>query len=81
MKNEQILMIAIIIIFVVVLFGLLSPYSMMCYGYYGGMMSGFSAFGFMWLFGCLFVLLLIIALVLFIVWLIKQLQRGNHGKR
>ena len=43
-------------------------------GYYGG-------FGGVWIFGFLFMILGSIALILFIVWLIKQLQKDNIKKR
>jgi uncharacterized membrane protein len=42
-----------------------------------GMMSSFyggHGYGFMWIFGWIFMLLVFIALILFIVWLIKQIQ-------
>jgi len=39
-------------------------------GFYGGMMGGFG----MGFFGWIFMLLGIVALILFIVWLIKQIQ-------
>jgi uncharacterized membrane protein len=45
-------------------------------GFYGNMMSGFG----MGLFGWLFMFLIIIALVLFIVWLIKQIQEPNRRR-
>ena len=49
----------------------------MGYGY-GGMMGNFGyGFGVMWLFGSLFMVLILIALVLFIFWLVKQLQNGK----
>ena len=43
---------------------------------YGGMMGNYGFSG-MWLFGWLFMALIFTALILFIVWLIKELQ----GKR
>jgi len=54
---------------------------------FGGMMSGFGGygmmsglgFGSMWIFGFLFMTLILVALILFILWLVKQLQ--NNKKR
>ena len=51
-------------------------------GYYGCPMGGFgysSGYGFAWV-GLIFQLLLIVAIVLFIFWLIKQLQTKNRRK-
>ena len=45
---------------------------------YSGMMGGYGFSG-MWIFGWLFMTLIIVALILFILWLIKQLQ--NSGSR
>jgi uncharacterized membrane protein len=55
---------------------------MMGSGNFGGMMSGFnsSGFGFMWIFGWLFMALILIALILFIFWLVSQLQEGGKRK-
>ncbi|HEA46548.1 MAG TPA: hypothetical protein ENH99_02085 [Candidatus Pacearchaeota archaeon] len=38
-------------------------------------------FGFMWLFGWIFMILVVVALVLLIVWLIKQIQRPQRKRR
>lgn len=43
-------------------------------GFSGMGMMGYG-FGTMWLFGWLFMILVIITLVLFIVWLIKEIQK------
>jgi uncharacterized membrane protein len=72
MKNENLLMWILGLVVVLFLFG---GFGMMGFGGtygYGGMMSGF---GSMWLFGWLFMALVTVALVLFIVWLVKQLQK------
>lgn len=51
-------------------------------GHHESMMSGFYwGDGFMWFFGWLFMILTIIALILFIVWLLKQLTKENSRKR
>jgi len=72
MKNENMLMWVLGLVVVFFLFG---GFGMMGFGGtygYGGMMSGF---GSMWLFGWLFMTLITVALVLFIVWLVRQLQK------
>ena len=45
------------------------------HGMMGGMMSGAYGFGGMWLFGWAFAILVLVALVLLIVWLLKQIQK------
>ena len=54
---------------------------------FGGMMGGYGmmgnwgyGFGGMWIFGFLFMTLILVALVLFILWLIKQLQNDNKRR-
>ena len=75
MKNDNTLIIVVIIILVLFLFG---GFGMMGFG--GGMINSFyGGFGFMW-FGWLFMILITIALVLFILWIVKQLQNSG-GKR
>jgi uncharacterized membrane protein len=37
-------------------------------------------FGGMWIFGFLFMALILVALVLFILWLVKQLQNDNRKR-
>lgn len=51
---------------------------MMNYGY--GMMSGGYGFGGMYIFGWLIMTLVLIALVLFIMWLIKQISGERRQK-
>lgn len=41
----------------------------------GSMMSGTYGFGGMWLFGWIFSILVLVALVLLIIWLVKQIQK------
>ena len=71
MRENNTLIIVIAVILALLLFG---GFGMMGYG--GGMMSGFySGFGFMWLFMTALWILILVALVLFIAWLVKQLQK------
>ena len=51
---------------------------------FGGMMGGYGmmgnfgyGFGGMWIFGFLFMTIILVALVLFILWLVKQLQEDK----
>lgn len=85
MENNQI---AVIIIIAVVLLFLFGGFGMIgCNNYgMGGMMNWMigGGFGTMWIFGSIIWILIIIAFVLFIMWLIKQLQntgKKNNGKR
>lgn len=48
-----------------------------CFGSWGMMGAGY---GSMWFFGFIFQILVIVALVLLILWLIKQLQNPRHRK-
>ncbi|PIO07347.1 hypothetical protein COU59_03405 [Candidatus Pacearchaeota archaeon CG10_big_fil_rev_8_21_14_0_10_34_12] len=68
-KQDNTLTWIIIAVLAVLLFGGFGmmgfPFSGMMYGY------GFSG---MWIFGWMFMILILVALVLFITWLIKQLQ-------
>ncbi len=65
MKTEEIIMVVII---AVGLFSLI--------GGFGGVMGGYGfGSGGMWLFGWLFMTLIITALVLGIIWLTKQIQK------
>ncbi|MBI2451777.1 hypothetical protein HYV50_01720 [Candidatus Pacearchaeota archaeon] len=74
MKNEEVIIIILAVVLALFLFSSLSGFGMMSYlpGY--RMMSGFS-YGFMPIFAWLFMLLVVIALVLLIAWLVKQLQK------
>ncbi len=48
---------------------------------FGGMMGNWRyGFGGMWIFGFLFMALILTALILFILWLAKQLQKNNKRK-
>ncbi len=70
-SNNLVIAIAIAVL-VILLFGWTG---MMGFGGMGGMMGNlWYGFGGMWMFGFLFMSLIVIALVLFIIWLIKQLQ-------
>lgn len=46
-----------------------------------GMMSGAYGFGFMWIFGLIFMIAVFVVVVLLIVWLIKQIQKTDTRKR
>lgn len=80
MKNENNQFIVIIVAVVVIL--LFGGFGMGGYGWAGGMM-GTSNYGFggMWMFGWLFMILITIALVLFIIWITKQLQNNSHKRK
>lgn len=74
-KNEELVTVLIILVAILFLFG---GAGMMGYG---GMMGGLSyGFSGMLLFGWLFMVLLLVALVLFILWLAKQLGKKNGNK-
>ncbi|MBS3099484.1 hypothetical protein J4462_04690 [Candidatus Pacearchaeota archaeon] len=49
----------------------------------GGMMNWMfgAGFGFMWLFGMMLWILVMVALVLFIMWLVRQLQSPGRNKK
>ncbi len=68
MRDDNNLLIGIIV--AVAVFLLLGMFG------FGGMMGGFG-FGSMWIFGFLFMALILIALILFILWLVKQLQESK----
>ena len=73
--KENNVMLAVVIALIVLL--ALGGFGMMGFSNWGtgGMMNGFyGGLGFMWLFGWLIMVLVVVALVLFILWLIKQLQ-------
>ncbi len=82
MKTEN-LILTIVIAFLA-LFVISSLFSGMMgfgsYGYMGGIMGNFG-FGFMPFFGWLFMLLIFVALVLFIAWLVKQLQASQRDAK
>ena len=77
MKENETIIAVVIVLAVIILFGVFGMMGFSSYGY-GGMMGNFGyGFGGMWLFGSLFMVLILIALVLFIFWLVKQLQNGK----
>ncbi len=82
MKNNDMI---IIIVSVIIGFFLISIFTapMMGYTRYGYGMAGMMGYGFgsMWLFGWLLMILVIVALVLLIMWLVKQLQINAHNNR
>ncbi|MDO8467863.1 MAG: hypothetical protein Q7S56_02870 [Nanoarchaeota archaeon] len=71
MRDNNNLIIGIVIaVAVFLLFGMFG---------FGGMMGNWGyGFGGMWIFGFLFMTLILVALVLFILWLVKQLQEGKE---
>ena len=78
MENNNLLIGIIIAVAVFLLLGMFG---------FGGMMGGYGmmgnwnyGLGGMWIFGFLFMTLILVALVLFILWLIKQLQNDNKRK-
>jgi len=73
-KNKQDNNLITIIVIIVGLFLILSAGTTMM-GLGGMMGCGGYGFGSLWLFGWLFMILIVIALVLFIVWLIKEIQK------
>ena len=78
-KENNIALALVIALLVLFLFG---GFGMMSFGGFGGMMSGYyGSFGFIWLFGWLIKALLVIALVLFILWLINQTQREKNRRK
>ena len=74
MKEDNSLLIVVIVLLVLLFFS--GGIGMMGFGY-GGMMTMMAGtFGLgMMLFGWLFGVLIFVALILFIVWLIKQIQK------
>ena len=80
MKDNNNLIIGIVITVAVFLFlGMFGFGGMMGGGY--GMMGNWNyGFGGMWIFGFLFMTLILVALVLFILWLVKQLQNDNKRR-
>ncbi|MBS3086092.1 hypothetical protein J4422_00120 [Candidatus Pacearchaeota archaeon] len=75
MKNNQALTWIIIAVAVLLFLGFTMGWG--GYGGYGGMMgyNNMMNWGGMWVFGWLFMTLVVIALVLFIAWLVKQIQK------
>ena len=74
MENNNLLIGIVIAVAIFLVFGMFGFGGMMGGGY--GMMGNLGyGFGGMWIFGSLFMILILVALVLFILWLIKQLQK------
>ena len=79
MKDNNNLLIGILVAVAVFLVLGVSGFGGMMEGY--GMMGNWSyGFGGMQVFGWLFMILVIIALLLFIVWLVKQLQNTQSDR-
>ncbi len=72
-KNNEMIIIAVIVLVLIIFFGSFGLMRMWNYGWM------FPAFGFMWIFMFIIPILVIIALILFILWLVKQLQ--NKGEK
>jgi len=77
MKDNNNLIIGIIIAVAVFLLLGMFGFGGMIGGSYGMMGNWGFGFGGMWIFGFLFMTLILVALVLFILWLVKQLQEGK----
>lgn len=75
MENNNNLIVGIIITVAVFLLLGMFGFGGMMGGSYGMMGNWGYGFGGMWIFGWLFMILIIVALVLFIVWLIKRIQK------
>ncbi|MEK6910574.1 MAG: hypothetical protein AABW82_02265 [Nanoarchaeota archaeon] len=78
MKNKENIITFFILLLVV--FFIFGGFGMISFDSYNssGMMGNFGyGFGGMWIFGFLFMTLISVALVLFILWLIKQLGEGK----
>ena len=73
-NNNNLLIGIIIVVIVFLLFGMFGFGDGM-----GGCMMGNWNYGFggMWIFGFLFMTLILVALIFFILWLVKQLQEGK----
>ena len=73
---------ALIVIVVILLFVGMGSFGMMGLGGYGMMGRYYGGFGGMWLFGGLFMGLVFIALILAVIWLVRQLnvseERTKH---
>ena len=78
MENKDIALIFLAALLVLILFS--GGYGMMNYGYGYGMMSGYYGLGSFLIFGILFKILVLVVIVLFVIWLIKQTQSKNKKK-
>ena len=77
MKDNNNLIVGIVIAVIVFLLLGMFGFGGMIGGSYGMMGNWGFGFGGMWIFGFLFMTLILVALVLFILWLVKQLQEGK----
>ena len=80
MKENNNLLIGIIIAVAVFLLLGMFGFGGMMSGSYGMMGNLGYGFGGMWIFGFLFMALILVALILFILWLIKQLQEDKDKR-
>ena len=83
METKEILITAVIVALVILLLGGFGGFGMMGYGYGCPMCSLFvgGSFGFMWIFMLIIWALLIIILVLGIVWLLQQIDKGKINSK
>ncbi|MEK6914376.1 MAG: hypothetical protein AABW83_01885 [Nanoarchaeota archaeon] len=83
MEDNQIIVIIVIAVILLFFFG---GFGMMGYGGYGSMMGNMmnwtygGGFGTMMLFGLTIWILIVIALVLFIIWLARQLENTKKKR-
>ena len=81
MKENNNLLIGIIIAVAVFLLLGMFGFGGMMGGSYGMMGNLGYGFGGMWIFGFLFMTLILVALILFILWLVKQLQEDKSRRK
>ncbi len=80
-ENNNLLIGIVIAIAVFSLLGMFGFGGMIGCGGVGSMMGNLGyGLGGMWIFGWLFMILILVALILFILWLVKQLQNPKSGR-
>ena len=75
MKNENLILIVVLAVVILFLFS-----GLFGYGRYGGMMGMMYGFGYMPVLGWLTMILVVVALVLFIMWVVRQLQEPRRRR-
>ena len=77
--NTNTVIVAVVVVLLILLlfggFGMMSGFGNYGYGMMGNFFGGF---GFMWLFGWVFMILILAALAVFIIWMIKQIQKPDY---